>query len=291
MKKAKIFLLLIIFPILLIGCGERQKSEAGGSKWENCKNLYTTVVSATEEDEDGKKYLDIAERSVELFKLLEDNVEAFVMDAYNYQDDDGEGTPLYTLNNLTYPVEIDPYGQCIRVSKNYFKFNPIETTEGGSPSEKLIYDDLTLNILVPEKYKDKEDQIKKAYRENFYFEKVTATNEYNKGAGITESLDISEEELNVNIIYVKDNQKYFTYRIDCAVQTDNYVQDPIVQIYTSNIHCNYAHSFMSQWVYFPCDKSGKEEAFAKIQPYVKQCRAENSFKKVYSVYEENSVVE
>ena len=277
--------LLLCFS-LLTACGSNNGGSAN-AKWEEYKNIYTTSIQYTGENESTAKYLEISERSAELFPLLEENVGAFVMDAYNYQAMDDEGTPLYEMNNVDYPVEIDPYGHSICVSRNYFRHNPIETADGSDLIEQIIYDNLTLNILVPEKHKDMEEQIIAAYRENFYFEKVQATNDYYEMAGIDETLDISEESLNINIIYVKDGQTYFTFRSDCAVATDNLIEDPVVRIYTSNIHCNYAHSFMTQWVYFPSEAEDAEAAYKDIEPYVKQCGAENSVQSVLSVYEAN----
>jgi len=274
--------------LLLSGCGEPSDSgsaSAENSKWEECKSLYTTVVHYSGEDDSTEKYLEIAERSQELLKLLEENVDAFIMNAYNYQSMDDEGTPLYTMNGLSYPVEIAPNGQCIQVSKNYFHFNPIETADEGNLEDQLTYDDLTLNVLVPEKYRDMESQIIEAHRADFFFQKVTAENDYNEMAGIDKRSEVTENDLKINVIYVKDNQKYFTYRTDCAAQTDNWITDPVVQVYTHNIHCNYAHSAMSQWVYFPSDAGNTEGAFTEIQPFISQCGTEDSFQKVESVYE------
>lgn len=279
--------LAFILTILLTACGGEQKN-ASNSKWAEYKHIYTTVVQNTGENESTLKYLEIAERSAELFPLLEAHVNAFVMDAYNYQSIDDEGTPVYTMNGMDYPQEIDPYGQSIRVSKNYFQYNPIETANGSDLVEQIIYDDFTLNILVPEKYRNMEEQIIEAYRENFYFEKVQAANDYNEMAGVDTVLDISEERLHVNIIYVRDGQKYFTFRSDCAASTDNWITDPIVQIYTSNIHCNYAHSFMTQWLYFYSEEENAENAYQDIEPYVTQCGAENSIQNVVSLYEMNN---
>ena len=45
------------------------------------------------------------------------------------------------------------------MSRNYFAQNPIETADGSDLTEQLVYDDLTLNLLVPEKYRDMEDDI------------------------------------------------------------------------------------------------------------------------------------
>lgn len=254
------------------------------ARWQECSNTYTLSVKNTGEDESVAKYLEIAERSKKLLRSMEEEADIFVMDAYNYQDVDGDGTPLYTMNTLSYPVEIDPNGQSICVSKNYFHYNPIQTADCTDLETKIIYDDFTLNVLVPEKYRDMETEIVKAYRESFYFEKVTATNNYNKDAGIEETLDISKESLNINVIYVKDGQKYFTYRDDCAVQTDNFITDPIVKIYTSNVHCNYAQSYLSQWTYFYDKASTEEEAYQRILPYLESYDAIQSIPKVMSIY-------
>lgn len=269
------FLLTVV--ILLSSCGRHEKENIFAEEY---KDIYKTVVQYSGENDSTSKYLEIAERSAKLIPLLEENVNAFVMEAYNYQAIDDEGTPLYEMNSLDYPVEIDPAGHSIRVSRNYFQFNPIETANGNNLIEQIIYDDLTLNILVPEKYADMEDQIIAAYREQFYFEKVQATNDYNEMAGIETMLDIPEESLNINIIYVKDGQSYFTFRSDCAPTTDNRIVDPIVMIYTSNIHCNYAHSIVSQWLYFYSDEENTEDVYQSIKPYVLQCGAEDSVQQV-----------
>lgn len=282
MKIKKHILLLnfvLSFTVLLTACSGEEKN-ISNTKCSEYKHIYQTVVHYTGENESTTKYLEIAERSAELFPLLEDNANAFVMDAYNYQSIDDNGTALYTMNGMDYPQEIDPNGQSIRVSKNYFQYNPIATADGSDLVEQIIYDDLTLNILVPKQYRDMEEQIIAAYREDFYFEKVKATNDYNEMAGIDKVFSIPEESLNVNIIYVKDGQKYYTFRSDCAVLTDNWITDPIVKIYTSNIHCNYAHSFMSQWLYFYSDAENAEDAYQVIEPYVIQCDAENSIQDV-----------
>lgn len=245
--------------------------------------IYATAVQYSGEDESAERYLEIAQRSQRLFLLLEENADAFVMNAYNYQDIDGEGTPLYTMNTLDWPVEIAPNGQSLQVSRNYFKLHPIQAADGGDPMEQLIYDDLTLNLLVPERYRALEAQITEAYRAHFYFEKVTAANDYNEMAGIEERLTLSEDELTIHIIYVKDGQDYFLYRDDCAVQTGGRITDPVVEIYTANIHCSYAHSNMSQWVYFPSDKETAEEAYQEILPYIEACGATDSFQRVRGI--------
>ena len=281
MKKHWTGILALACLMSLTACGGAGETRENTPR-EEYRDLYTTQVQYTGED-DPAQYLEIAARSARLLAELEDKAGAFVADFYNYQSMDDKGTPLYTMNGLKYPVEIDPNGQCIRVSKNYFQHNPIQTVDGDDVTERFVYDDLTLNVLVPEKYRDMEADIAAAHRDRFYFEKVAAENDYNKDAGLSARLDITEEDLKINIIYVKDGQHYLSFRRDCARQTDCQVEDPIVQIYTANIHCNYAHSFMTQWVYFPSDAGDTAGAYQEIFPIVQACGAEKSVQKVVSL--------
>ncbi len=261
MKKILEWAGLLAALLVLTGCAGKEPAEP---KWED--PLYRAVVYNSGEDESAAKYLEIAQRSQELLALLEEKTGAFVMDAYNYQAMDDDGTPLYTMNNPEFPIEIAPAGMSVQVSPGYFKWNPIKTTDGSELEKQIVQDDLTLNLLVPEQYRDMEQEILTAWKEYFYFEKVEAENDYNELAGRKERLDITENQLTVNIIYVKDGQRYFTYRSDCAAADGSWITDPLVQIYTGNIHCNYAHSFLTQWTYIPSEAGSPEKAYEEIAP-------------------------
>lgn len=274
----------------LTACGGKEEvptsAASKGTAQEQC-HIYTTQVQYTGED-DPVQYLEIAARSAHLLAELEDKAGAFVADFYNYQAMDDAGTPLYTMNGMQFAEEIDPNRHCIRVSRNYFAHNPIETADDSNLTEQFVYDDLTLNLLVPEKYQDMEEDIVAAHRERFYFEKVEAENSYNQEAGISDRMNIAKEDLKINIIYVKDGQDYFSFRSDCAPQTGCHVEDPVVQIYTGNIHCNYAHSFMSQWVYIPSEAESAEEAYQEISDMIRSCGAEESVQKLVASAVANS---
>ena len=274
----------------LTACGGKEEVPTSvaskGTAQEQC-HIYTTQVQYTGED-DPVQYLEIAARSAHLLAELEDKAGAFVADFYNYQAMDDAGTPLYTMNGMQFAEEIDPNGRCIRVSRNYFVHNPIETADGSDLTGQFVYDDLTLNLLVPEKYQDMEEDIVAAHRERFYFEKVEAENSYNQEAGISDRMNIAKEDLKINIIYVKDGQDYSSFRSDCAPQTGCHVEDPVVQIYTGNIHCNYAHSFMSQWVYIPSEAESAEEAYQEISDMIRSCGAEESVQKLVASAVANS---
>ena len=274
----------------LTACGGKEETPASAANEGTAQeqsHIYTTQVQYTGED-DPVQYLEIAARSAHLLAELEDKAGAFVADFYNYQAMDDASTPLYTMNGMQFAEEIDPNGRCIRVSRNYFVHNPIETADGSDLTGQFVYDDLTLNLLVPEKYQDMEEDIVAAHRERFYFEKVEAENSYNQEAGISDRMNIAKEDLKINIIYVKDGQDYFSFSSDCAPQTGCHVEDPVVQIYTGNIHCNYAHSFMSQWVYIPSEAESAEEAYQEISDMIRSCGAEESVQKLVASAVANS---
>ena len=186
----KLTLITLAAALLLSACGQDgEPSAKADPKWEETRHLYRTQIQYSGENDNAAKYLEIAGRSKQLFPLLEEHCNAFVMDAYNFQDIDGEGTPLYTENNLRYPFEIAPNGNSIRVSKNYCAFNPIETADGTPLAEQIVFADDTLNILVPEQFREQESEIRQAYLELFHFEKVEAEQAYNEEIGIPTSPD------------------------------------------------------------------------------------------------------
>ena len=112
MKKILRWAALLAVLLILASCAGKETAEP---KWE--EPLYRTVVYNSGEDESDAKYLEIAQRSQKLLALLEEKAGAFVMDAYNYQTMDDEGTPLYAMNRPEVPIEIAPAGMSIQVSR------------------------------------------------------------------------------------------------------------------------------------------------------------------------------
>lgn len=111
--KVKNYLIISFLLAVVVLSSSRGSSEKENTFTKEYKNIYKTVVQYSGENDSTSKYLEIAERSAELIPLLEENVNAFVMEAYNYQAIDDDGTSLYEMNGLNYPVEIDPAGHCI----------------------------------------------------------------------------------------------------------------------------------------------------------------------------------
>jgi len=272
----KTIALLCVLVIVLSGCSNT------GSIPENAKIFYRTIITYAGENESEERHLELSMKSEALLKKLMSEKNAFVMDAYNYQPIDEKGTHLYKENELGgVPIEISPNGYSIRISENYLKYNPIQLADNEQWDNKIIYDDTTLNVLVPIEYQNKESVITEKYKEIFYYEKIKVANFYNEDLG--KPLDTTSiDELSVNIIYVADNQTYFTYNPDICPESDNLITNPLVMLYTGNIHASYAHSFMSQFTFF---ESHAEDAYKDIEPLIIECNAAESYQKVYSIYE------
>ena len=185
---------IFLVSLALAACTPAPSQQA---KWTDSQGIYATTLHNSGEDESTAAYLAIAQRSQQLLAQLEAHTATFVMDAYNYQSIDDQGTPLYTMNAHDLPVEIAPNGHCIRVSPNYFAQNPIETADGAPLLDQLVQDPRTLNLLVPEQYRSQEADLLAAHLADFYFQTVTATNDYNEMSGQPERLSLTPADLSI----------------------------------------------------------------------------------------------
>ncbi|MDK2600350.1 hypothetical protein QO179_21415 [Bacillus stercoris] len=123
------------------------------------------------------------------------------------------GKPIYfyTLNSTKENEVYSPSGRNVTISPNYLKINPIIGIKGKQITKKqLNLDPNTLNLLVPKKYAKFKEKIIKAYKEQFYFQKVEVENMYNKEIGHTSNA-LKKDRLKINIIYTENSQKYFTF--------------------------------------------------------------------------------
>lgn len=104
MKKLLCYITCIAFVVMIFaGCQNKSQMEENPNVGKT-ENIYATSVKYTAENEGTQSYLEIAQRSDALFRLLEENADAFVMDAYNYQAIDDSGKMVYTENKLSLPI-------------------------------------------------------------------------------------------------------------------------------------------------------------------------------------------
>lgn len=188
------------------------------------------------------------------------------MDAENFTViNNNSQNPVFLYNiNVKGEEEIySPYGRSVIINTNYLLINPIKDISGElGIINKIINDENTLSILVPEQYKEFDKKITIAYKDWFYFYKVEVDNIYNKELGHPLNTQ-DKDELKINIIYTKKDQNYFTYDIYTGDKKSQ-IKDPIAIIYNEYLDTSCIGSYTTKSLFFVNTSKGK--AFDEIKP-------------------------
>ncbi|GIN12612.1 hypothetical protein J26TS2_24790 [Shouchella clausii] len=248
--------------------------------WEQTKQLYRPrlmtagrVDLATEDEQN--------QRLQAVYEQLNETVNGFVINAENFEVSTG-GEYYYELasgNPLTVPD-----GKAIVINENYLRYNPIEA-ETATIAEQIVYNDTTLNLLVPVSLKSYEEEIKQNFLEHFYFQKVEVGNFYNEEK--REPLDETPiSDLDVSLIYVKDNQTYFTFAPDFMGGGEYEVKDPIVVVDTGVFDASYYMSYLSSSYYFFSEEENPLVQLEQIAAGHGVSAQLNSVESIYDFYGE-----
>ncbi|MGL5152957.1 MAG: DUF1430 domain-containing protein [Clostridium sp.] len=168
-------------------------------RWDNVSNYVTLNFTRLEES---IVYSDkFRDDSKEIYKYFNEKGAIFA--------DFSWFTDLMKANNKEFPV----YNRFCTVNPNYLLENPVYDLE-----DKRVYvseDDVNWTMLVPEKYKNDERSIR----------------EYSQlwMSGYDEKF-----RKDIRIIWVKSNQRYFTYNFEINPLEGNYVIDPVILMGTEN---------------------------------------------------------
>lgn len=182
--------------------------------------------------------------------------------------------------------EYDPYRKSVEVNNHYLKRNPILDVNGKAvdlPDEETPI----ITLLVPEKYRDCEAEILRLYAENITFHTYELEDNCLHLARGTNSQNdpIPHEPPKIKIIYVKNNQHYFTYNPNCCKETNNELIDPIA-IVKNNSSFNYDDCLdkMASGCYFAIvdDMNHPKDS---LLPLIREANAE-SIAFVESVYKQ-----
>lgn len=283
----RLFLLFLIF--LFINNSFEEKKELDKNldsltAWSDTKNLFNL-----QEIYSPFNYSDLAAEDVlnnkilKVYQNLSDLDKVFIISTRNFErsnvaDDNYDYTYLYDLEN-----EEDlysPYGRNIVVDKNYLKRHEIKSVNGKNVVDMIDTDGDVLNILVPQKYKKYEGVIENSFKDWFYFQRVTVTNMYRMAGNKTEiHKDIND--LNINIIYIENNQKYFTYN-PYAGDSMNTIEDTIVTVYTENIDASTLGSYVGSGVFV--ESEDVDNVLKEISSITEKYGA-NELNSVASVYD------
>ena len=191
-----------------------------GNEWEQMKSYGVMPTKAPlPSGNDPEAILEMFDKKYKLFKYTNDRGAILVRfsDAYRAKQMgiEVEGVSVYEEKTIL-------------INNNYLKLNPIYGLD-----DKLIdikEDDDRLTVLVPEKYKKEEQELRRYFEEEYYLQKYKVKNTFLKDAGKELPL---KEDMAINIIWVKNNQSYFTFSNDIAADTNNRFYDGIAMILTN----------------------------------------------------------
>ena len=98
----------------------------------------------------------------------------------------------------------------------------------------------------------------------FCLEKIHVPNIYNEKFGLP--FDMTNlDDLSVNIIYVEDGVRYFTYNPSIEIDSQNQILDPIVIVDTRNVDPSFYFSYLTNSCFF---ESTNINPLSELMPYV-----------------------
>lgn len=287
---SKIFVSLIIFFItnsFFNQYSNMQNKLNNINYWDKTKNIYKTTLSDQGQNSSSALEREYNNKLYSLYEDLKANKNAFIIDSSGYivlDEKNGDVTYAYSMAMKKNHKEYDTDAKSIVIDEGYLNVNPIESVDNTSIKTKLNLNVNVINILVPEKYKNVEQDIYNIYLNHFYFQKVTVDNYYNEELHSPLNT-LSKSDLDVNIIYVKNNQKYFTYSNDAGSENDHhYITDPICIIYDGKVDTSYIGAYVSDNLYFFDDSQG--QTYQNILPYLNNSKTNQLVQSVNSVYKD-----
>jgi len=260
---------------------ERQQADLN---WQQSENVYTIVmrVAADLGSLISRRPVEIGAKH--LFEDLSEYLGLFLINAHNFQQM-GDGRYIWEWNATDAPDEFRAIhslnGRTITINENYMRRHPVYAVDGTPAKEHLIYDPFVQNVLVPISLSLHEADIYQTFLKSFYFARVDAANFYNQELG--QPLDDTPiEQLSINIIFVEDGARYFTYNPRLAATTHNVITDPIVVVDTLNIDASFYDAWLTRATFFESPSANPLEA---IRPHVIRNNMRTSLSNVNPVFD------
>lgn len=273
-------ILFSIFGTVWQSIGDLKKEEAVYSTWYKAKNVYKVAYNDNLGPGDVEKAHKINVNMVKLYKKLIADNKGFLQDTTNFSLISDYPYKFAFEENIH--QEADVYGMAgnsILVSANYFDFNPIHPKKA---RKKLITDKNTLNIFVPKKLKPKAALIYHKMLDDFYDQSVDWKNTISKELGKS-PIKMDKKKLKVNMIYIDNGQKHFTYSTYEGIPDKHYqITDPIIVVINPNIAEELISGSMTSSLYIK-DKS-HADAFTHIQPILRATHTQKNIVFVDSVF-------
>ncbi|MGG2091519.1 DUF1430 domain-containing protein [Bacillus sp. S13(2024)] len=223
---------------------------------------------------DPKAVLEMFDKKYKLFKYTNDRGAVLVRFSDEYKvkqlgiEPKGVGIPGYEEKTIL-------------INNNYLKLNPIYGLDN-----KLIdikEDDDRLTVLVPEKYKKEEQELRRYFEKEYYLQKYKVKNTFLEDVG--KELPFKEDMV-INIIWIKNNQSYFTFSSDLAAGTNNRFYNGIAMVLT-NANGNEAawyDTVVGSEDYF-IKLLDKEVPYNNIKDQIKNLGLQEFYLELYNAYD------
>ncbi|EOL49033.1 hypothetical protein [Enterococcus caccae] len=244
---------------------------ASEKNWEKTQDIYATELRFITQDTD--KYRPY-ELKLKNFYEVAEKKGLFLIDATNYEKL-SDGRYLYDANtNTLHEQLISAGGRSVTINTNYLTHNPIKKENNKPVSDKdMIRKKNTLNLLIPVKLKQYEKDIIANYLEDFQFKK-----------NVIDSVS-QKEDLSSNIIYVKNNQNYFTFNPTIEAKNQHSILDPIAIVDTNNVDASFYSSWLTRSVLFEAPNT---DGYSYLLPSIKETDNLASVQSVKSIYNEKA---
>ena len=160
-----------------------------------------------------------------------------------------------------------PEMNSVDINNNYLKQNPIYDENGKRIDLSEYENKFVMTILVPEKYKRVEKEVIDSYQKYCDFRS-----------------EFTAQKLSLQLIYVKDNQKYFSMNPLLAADKNFEYVDPIaIVINNCSIAPDSASAYMTQgYYYFHIDNPN--DPYESMNETIKKLGMENNFITIASLY-------
>jgi len=276
---------MLIFATIAINSFIELRDRAESlSQWQIAQNIHATRVYFVGQNDLAIDF-EIMNRKTVLYESMSKYNNAFIMDSTSIHFLD-LGMPPYHDMSTAPPIELSPHGYRITISPNFLDFNPIVATNNFPIGEQIIYDNYVLNILVPERLRSYENEILRLYLDYFYFSKIEVDNIYNRHLELKLNTT-SIEDLFVNIIYVEDNQYYFSFDTRIRPQYGNSVKDPIAVLYTGSVSPHRLSAGMGRSFFFHTDAI---DAHNGMLPLLVENNLSHVIRSTVSVFDQNGSI-
>lgn len=230
------------------------------SYWENAENIYRiAVVPRVITDEESLTRYD--SRRVAFYRDILTYNGGFMINSAGIRIVDMYRAEEEQWGALPFDLHILEKIENVSISPSFLKINPIYTIDGLLAYDVLILDGFTLNILLPEWLLDQETEIYEAL------------------------LDIYSKADRINIIYVHDEQVYFSFDRNIRPDYGNRILDPFAIIYDEQLISDFLISgLVTSSLYFTSETNN---AFSEIEELIHRHRLQTHIQWIEAVYDDN----